>query len=93
MYYQKILVGSTFGGLEGIQFSISLPVRGLYVGGHAAGPDSPFDGRIGEAEAEIAGGKILDFLATFALLNNLVTVTSIKLTPCLVHKKALHTFL
>lgn len=86
-------MGSTFGGLEGIQFSIPLPVRGRYVRGHAAGPDSPLDGRIGEAEAELAGGKFLNFLATFALLYNLVTVTSIKLTPCLVHKKALHTFL
>lgn len=86
-------MSSTFGGLEGIQFAIPLTVRGLYMGGHAAGPDSPFDGWIGEAEAEFAGWKFLDFLATFALLYNLVTVTSVKLTPSLVHEKALHTFL
>ncbi len=63
------------------------------MGGHAAGSDSPLGGWVGEVEAVIAGGKFLNFLAAVALLNNLVAVTSVKLTPSLVHKKAVHTFL
>jgi hypothetical protein len=63
------------------------------MGGHAADPTSPFNGWVREAYAEFTGGEFLDFLATVTLLNNLVTATSVKLTPGFAHKKAIRTFL
>ena len=60
--------------------------------GHAAGADSPLDGRVRKAEAEFAARELFGLLATFTLLDNRVAVTSIKLTPLLAHKKALNTF-
>ena len=63
------------------------------MGGHAADPTSPFNGGVREAYAEFTGRVFLDFLATVTLLNNLVTVTSVKLAPGFAHKKAIRTFL
>jgi len=63
------------------------------VGGHAAGPDSPFDGWVRKAQAVFAGGEIFSFLAAFTLLNNRVAITSVKLTPIFVHKETFEPFL
>ena len=63
------------------------------MGGHAADPISPFNSGVREAYAEFTGGEFLDFLAAVALLYNLMTATSVKLTPGFAHKKAIRTFL
>ena len=63
------------------------------MGGHAAVSDSPFDGRVREALAVFAGGEFLRFLAAFTLLDNGVAGPSIKLTPVVVHKEAVKSFL
>ena len=68
--------------------------RGLRnMSGHAALPGSPFDGRLRENKAILADGKIFDFLASIALLNNGVAATSVELTAILAHEKALNTLL
>jgi len=63
------------------------------VGGHGTIPGSPFDGRLREDEAVIAGRKILDFLASGALFNNLVACAAVELASVLVHEKTLDTLL
>lgn len=63
------------------------------MGGHAAGPHPPFDGRIRKAQAVFAGWKLLDFLATLTLLNNRMAATTIELTSVLGHKEAFSPFL
>jgi len=93
MVYRVSLVGSTFGGLQGIQFRIFHYLSGLSMAGHIADSRPPFYRRVRKALAILAGGVFLDFLTTFALLQNLVAATSIELTPCLLHKKALQPFL
>jgi hypothetical protein len=80
--------------LEGVDLPVLLgPGRALDVGGHVADPRTPLHGGIGEADAVLAGGKLLNPLAALALLNNGVTVTAIELTPAFAHEKALQTFL
>jgi hypothetical protein len=88
----EFLAGLSLGGLQGIQFSVTLCLRGLQVSGHAAGADPPLDCGVRKAQAVFAGWELFGFLATFTLLDNWVAVTSVKLTPLLVHKKALNTF-
>jgi hypothetical protein len=60
---------------------------------HIADPVTPFHSGFRETNAVFSGGKFLNFLTTFTILNNLMTGASIKLTPILVHKKTLNTFL
>lgn len=59
--------------------------------GHAAFPGSPLDRRLRENEAVLAGGKIFDFLAAVALLDDRVAAPSIELATTLVHEKTLDT--
>jgi hypothetical protein len=63
------------------------------VGGHAALPGSPFDGRFRKNKAILAGGKFFDFLASAALLDNGVAAPPVELTPILAHEKAFNTLL
>ena len=86
-------MGSTLGGLQGVQFSVFFPLNDLYMAGHVAVSDTPFDGGVRETDAIFTGGKFLDFLAAFTLLTNLVAVTSVKLATCFVHKETIHPFL
>jgi hypothetical protein len=86
------LAGPSLGGLQGIQFPVTLCLRGLQVSGHAAGANPPLNCGVRKAQAVFAGWELFDFLATFTLLDNRVAVTSVKLTPLLAHKKALNTF-
>jgi hypothetical protein len=60
---------------------------------HAALPGSPFNGRLRENKAILAGGKIFDFLAAVALLDDGVAAPPIELTAILAHEKALNTLL
>jgi len=53
---------------------------------------TPFGGRIGKDETIFTGGKILDFLTAFTLLNDGVAGTTVKPTAFLVHEKALIPF-
>jgi hypothetical protein len=61
------------------------------VGGHAALPGSPFDGRLGEDQAVLTGWKFFDFLAPDALFNDLVAGASIELASVLAHEETLDT--
>jgi hypothetical protein len=63
------------------------------VSSHAAFPGSPFDGRLRENKAILAGGKIFDFLAAVALLDNDVAAPSVELTAIFAHEKTLNTLL
>ena len=60
---------------------------------HSAFPGSPFDRRLGENKAILAGGKIFDFLAAGALLNDGVAAPSVELTAIFAHEKTLNTLL
>jgi hypothetical protein len=59
------------------------------VSGHAALPGSPFNGRLRKNKAILTGGKIFDFLAAVALLDDGVAAPPVELTPILAHEKAL----
>jgi hypothetical protein len=59
--------------------------------GHAALPGSPFDRRLRENKAILAGGKIFGFLAAVALLNDGVAAPPIELTAILAHEKTINT--
>jgi hypothetical protein len=61
------------------------------MGSHIAVPNSPFGSRVREIKAEYTGRKFLCPLTTFALFDNLVTVSPIKLAPAFFHEKAIHT--
>jgi hypothetical protein len=61
--------------------------------GHGAFSGSPFNGRLGENKAIIAGGKLFDLLAAGALFNNGMAAPSIELAASLVHEKALNALL
>jgi hypothetical protein len=63
------------------------------VSGHGALPGSPFDGRLRENKAILAGGKFFDFLAAVALLNDGMAGSTIELAAGLVHEKTLNTLL
>ena len=63
------------------------------MGGHGAFAGPPFDGRLGENKAKVAGGKLFDFLAAGALLNDGMAIPPIELAAILVHEKALNTLL
>jgi hypothetical protein len=63
------------------------------VSSHCAFPGSPFDRRLRENKAILAGGKIFDFLAAVALLNDGVAAPSVELTAILAHEKTLNTLL
>lgn len=62
------------------------------MGSRIAGPDAPFDSRIREDEAILAGGKDSDFLAAFTLLNNGMAGAAVKLAAFLFHEKAVMPF-
>jgi hypothetical protein len=85
-------VGSTLGGLQGIEFSALIPVGRLHVGRHVAGSEPPFDGGVGEDHAELAGIQIHQFLASVALLHCRVAVASVEPASSLGHESALNTF-
>ena len=85
-------MGLTFGGLQGIYFAFFHPVRDLYMRGHAAGSQSPFDGGIREIDAVFLFGGLEHPLATFALLNDGMAITAIKLATALFHKTTFDTF-
>jgi hypothetical protein len=61
--------------------------------GHGALPGSPFNGRLRENKAILAGGKFFGFLAAITLLDNGVAATPIELAAVLSHEKALNTLL
>jgi NAD(P)H-nitrite reductase large subunit len=63
------------------------------MGGHGAFPGSPFNDRLRENKAIVAGGKLFDFLAAGALLNDGMAAPTIELAASLVHEKALNTLL
>jgi hypothetical protein len=63
------------------------------MGCHGALAGSPFDGRLRENKAILAGGELFDFRAAATLLNDGVAVPSVELAAVLVHEKALNTFL
>jgi hypothetical protein len=63
------------------------------MGGHGAFAGSPFDARLRENKAIIAGGKLFDLLAAGALLNDGMAAPSIELAAVLVHEKAFNTLL
>lgn len=81
-----------FGCLQGVQLSISFIAGFLQVCCHAAFPEAPFGGRVRKDEAVIAGGKFLNFLAAFTLLNDLVAGASVKLATFLAHEKTIQSF-
>jgi hypothetical protein len=86
------LAGCALGGLKRIDLLGFLGRPGFrQVGGHGALPGSPFDDRLRENEAVIAGGKFLDFLASDALFNDLVACAPVELASVLVHEKTLDT--
>jgi hypothetical protein len=62
------------------------------MGSHVADTGPPFNSWLRKTRTVFSGGKLLDSLATFAFLNNLVAGAAVKLTPVLVHKKTLNTF-
>ena len=61
--------------------------------GHAALPGSPFDRRLRENKAILAGRKFFGFLAAVALLNDGMAASAIELAASLVHEKTLNTLL
>ena len=61
------------------------------MGRHAAFPCSPFNDRLGEDEAVLAGRKFFGFLASGALFNDLVAGASVELASVLAHEKTLNT--
>lgn len=63
------------------------------MGSHAADPRTPFDRGIGEADAVLAGGKLLNTLAALTLLYNGMAVPAVEPAAALAHEKAIHTFL
>jgi hypothetical protein len=88
------LAGCALGGLQWVDLLCFLGRRGFcQVCGHGAPAGSPLDGRLRKDEAVIAGGKVLGFLASDALFNDLVACTSIELASVLVHEKTLDTLL
>ena len=90
--YNGKLADAPFRSLQWIYLPVCFFIGDLDMGGHAADPGFPFNGRVGEIQAVPAGGKFLDFLAIFTLFHNLVAAPSIELTPLLTHKKAIHSF-
>ena len=88
-----VLVGSPLRSLEGIDFTVFLPVRGLHVGSHAAVSESPFDSRIRKNQAIIAGGSFHNLLAAFTLLSYGVAVAPIELTAFAAHEGTFCPFL
>ena len=78
-------------GLQGIYLHLFGGRRLCQVSGHAAFPGSPFDRRLRENKAILAGGKFFDFLAAIALLNDGVAASPIELTAILAHEKTLDT--
>jgi hypothetical protein len=88
---KKKLAGGAFGCLQGIDLHL-FGGRGLsQVSSHAAFPGSPFDSRLRENKAILAGGELFDFLAAVALLNDGMAVPSVELTAILAHEKTLNT--
>jgi len=63
------------------------------MGGHGTFTGSPFNGRLRENKAIIAGRKLFDLLAAGALFDNGMAAPSIELAAGLVHEKALNTLL
>ena len=63
------------------------------MGGHAAAPESPFDGRIRKNQAIIAGGPFHHLLTAFTFLDNGVAVTPIELTTFVAHEGTFDPFL
>jgi hypothetical protein len=63
------------------------------MGCHGALAGSPFDGRLRENKAILAGGKLFGFSAADALLNDGMAAPSVELAAGLVHEKALNTLL
>jgi hypothetical protein len=63
------------------------------MGRHAAFPGSPFDGRLRDNQAILAGGKFFGFLAAVALLNDGMATSAIELAAGLVHEETLNTLL
>jgi NAD(P)H-nitrite reductase large subunit len=61
--------------------------------GHGTFTGSPFNGRLRENKAIVAGGKIFDFLAAGALLNDGMAAPTIELAAVLVHEKAFNALL
>ena len=80
------LAGSALGGLQRIDFAVSLPVGGFVVGGHVTGAYAPFDGRIGKYQAVLAVGEFLDLLTTFTLFNHRVAGAPVELTSFFAHE-------
>ena len=85
------LVGAALGGLQRIQLYRFVPVGRLHVSRHIAGSEPPFDGRVGEDHAVLAGIQIKQFLATVTLLHCGVAVSSVKPASSLGHESALNT--
>lgn len=61
------------------------------MGGHVAFPDAPLGGRLREAEAILACGKVNRFLTPFTLFNNRVANAAIELATFLTHKETIVT--
>jgi hypothetical protein len=78
-----------FRSLKGVQFPISFIAGSLHVCGHIAISITPFGGRIGKDETIFTGGKILDFLTTFTLLNDGMAGTTVKPAAFITHEKTL----
>jgi len=90
---KRISAGCALGGFQRINLRLFCG-RGLnQVSGHAALPGSPFDRRFRENKAILAGGKIFDFLAAVALLDDGMAASTIELAASLVHEKTLNTLL
>ena len=61
--------------------------------GHGAFPGTPFNDRLRENKAIPAGGKLFDFLAAVALLNDGMASSTIELAAGLVHEETFNTLL
>ena len=85
--------GCALGSLQRINFRLFLNRGFRDMRGHAALPGSPFDGRLRENKAILAGGKIFDFLTAVTLLNNGMAAPTIELAAILAHEKAFDTLL
>ena len=87
------LVGSAFGGFQGIDLPDGFTVGGLQMGGHVTGAHAPLHSRIGKYKAVFAGGKLLGLLAAVTLFNNRVAGASVELTSFLAHEMTIVPFL
>jgi hypothetical protein len=86
-----LFAGASLGSLQRVDLLLFCLLSLLNVRRHGAGPLLPLLGWIGEAGAKPAGFKLHNPGATFAVVDNGITLTSIVRATALLHKNALCT--